>query len=280
MTDLSATIKRLRELMADRDKAYAEYREGDRQDVGIRDAAWLANNRFSYAAAEALPDLLRALEARGEPEAWVIPGDDTATVDGSIAAKVSKEGEFTKPLYAHPAAPDTVREPVATSFPERDTTKPAEQQGVFRKFIVQRVDGSDQPGGKHHGCEYFVLDMQHDPHAPAALRAYAQSCEQTHPQLSRDLLERFPPAPPDTARVPVEPTEEVISLNRECDRLNDRCIAQQKLIDDLAAMCRRLSYVVKREGRDALAAQCVQLLKKHGLGGSVVRAAAAPKEGK
>jgi hypothetical protein len=86
-------------------------------------------------------------------------------------------------------------EPVACAFPERDHTRPAEQQGLFRKFIVQRVDGGDRPGGKHHGCEYFVLDMDHDAHAPDALRAYAESCKDTHPQLSADLLNRFGPAP-------------------------------------------------------------------------------------
>jgi hypothetical protein len=84
---------------------------------------------------------------------------------------------------------------VACSFPERDVTKPAEEQGLFRKFDVRRVDGSDAPGGKHHGCEYFVLDLNHDTHAPAALRAYAQACNKTHPQLSAELLGRFGPQP-------------------------------------------------------------------------------------
>lgn len=36
------------------------------------------------------------------PYCWVIPGDDTANADGWIDARVSSEGEFTKPLYAHP----------------------------------------------------------------------------------------------------------------------------------------------------------------------------------
>lgn len=84
---------------------------------------------------------------------------------------------------------------VACSFPERDVTKPAEEQGLFRKFDVRRVDGSDAPGGKHHGCEYFVLDLDHDIHAPAAIRAYAQACNETHPQLSAELSERFGPQP-------------------------------------------------------------------------------------
>ncbi|WP_197672302.1 hypothetical protein [Cupriavidus nantongensis] len=77
------------------------------------------------------------------------------------------------------------------SLPERDTSKPAEQQGLFRKFDVRRTDGCDAPGGKHHGCRYFVLDLDHDAHAPAALRAYAASCAATHPQLSTDLVREF-----------------------------------------------------------------------------------------
>lgn len=52
-------------------------------------------------------------------------------------------------------------------------------KGLYGKFIVQRTDGSDQHGGKHHGCEYFVLDLSHDKHAYMALRAYANSCRET-----------------------------------------------------------------------------------------------------
>lgn len=74
---------------------------------------------------------------------------------------------------------------------ERDESKPAEEQGLFRKFEVRRVDGSDAPGGKHFGCRYFVLDVDHDPHARAALTAYADACEPTHPNLARDLREKW-----------------------------------------------------------------------------------------
>ena len=55
------------------------------------------------------------------------------------------------------------------------------------KFIVRRKDGTDAPGGKHDGCEYFVLDMTHDPHARSAILAYAQSCEADYPLLAADL---------------------------------------------------------------------------------------------
>ncbi|ABR91895.1 Hypothetical protein mma_2229 [Janthinobacterium sp. Marseille] len=77
-----------------------------------------------------------------------------------------------------------------STLPERDPSKPAEVQGLFRKFDVRRADDSDAPGGKHHGCEYFVLDVDHDQHAPAAHRAYAEACKDTHPQLSADLQNR------------------------------------------------------------------------------------------
>lgn len=80
---------------------------------------------------------------------------------------------------------------VTDALPERDTTKTAEQQGLFRKFDVRRVDGSDQLGGKHHGCRYYVLDVDHDPYAAAALGAYADACKESHPELARDLREKW-----------------------------------------------------------------------------------------
>lgn len=50
-------------------------------------------------------------------------------------------------------------------------------RGLYRKYDVRRTDGRDAPGEKHHGCRYFVLDLDHDPHARTAIRAYADSCE-------------------------------------------------------------------------------------------------------
>lgn len=60
-------------------------------------------------------------------------------------------------------------------------------EGLHGKYFVNRVDGTDAIGEKHHGCTYFVLDLQHDRHMPAALRAYAESCEKDYPALARDL---------------------------------------------------------------------------------------------
>lgn len=78
-----------------------------------------------------------------------------------------------------------------TCLPERDTNTPSEEQGLFDKFTVLRNDGNDEPGKKHFLCEHFVLDINHDPYAKAALRAYAEACKETHPILSDDMMKRY-----------------------------------------------------------------------------------------
>lgn len=59
--------------------------------------------------------------------------------------------------------------------------------GLYHKFDVKRTDGSSEPGGKHEKCWNFVLDINHDVHARAALKAYAESCKKDFPLLSADL---------------------------------------------------------------------------------------------
>lgn len=68
------------------------------------------------------------------------------------------------------------------------------EQSIENRYYVNRVDGRDAPGQKHHGCKYFVLDLNHDKHAIPALRAYKESCKETDPQLAiglTHLLERL-----------------------------------------------------------------------------------------
>ena len=54
-------------------------------------------------------------------------------------------------------------------------------------FQVTRTDGACGLDGRHHGCRYFVLDLDHDPNAMAALTAYANSCRGSNPALAADL---------------------------------------------------------------------------------------------
>jgi hypothetical protein len=65
-----------------------------------------------------------------------------------------------------------------------------QDQGLYHKFNVSRTDGRDAPGEKHAGCEYFVLDINHDQHAIPALLAYAESCAGSYPLLAADLRTR------------------------------------------------------------------------------------------
>ena len=64
-------------------------------------------------------------------------------------------------------------------------------KGLYAKFVIERTDGRSAPGEKHDGCEYFVLDLTHDPHAIPAIKAYEQSLredtERDSSQLRHDL---------------------------------------------------------------------------------------------
>lgn len=64
---------------------------------------------------------------------------------------------------------------------------PDTKRGLYRKFDVSRTDGSSNPGGRHHGCKYFVLDLTHDRYAKVALLAYADACRADFPKLADDL---------------------------------------------------------------------------------------------
>ena len=61
-------------------------------------------------------------------------------------------------------------------------------KGLYRKFVVNRTDGKDKPGEKHYGCQYFVLDITHDPFALRALAEYGRACRKEYPQLFDDIL--------------------------------------------------------------------------------------------
>lgn len=62
---------------------------------------------------------------------------------------------------------------------------------LLNKFKVTRRDGQHRKGKKHSQCQYFVLDLTHDPYAISALKEYIAHCAKTHPELARDIFERF-----------------------------------------------------------------------------------------
>lgn len=59
----------------------------------------------------------------------------------------------------------------------------SEPKGLIpRKYDVVKSDGTPVTG------DYFVLRPGRDPHAAAALRAYANSVGEDNPELARDLF--------------------------------------------------------------------------------------------
>lgn len=62
-----------------------------------------------------------------------------------------------------------------------------QERGLYHKFEIKRTDGSSESGGKHEKCFMFALDVNHDVHARAALKAYAESCRKDFPALAADL---------------------------------------------------------------------------------------------
>lgn len=114
--------------------------------------------------------------------------------------------------------------------------------GLYNKFIVTRMDGRSDFGKKHHGCEYFVLDLDHDSHAPAAIRAYAESCREEYPMLSADLFAKFPaPASPflpseeDTNRAYANALERVAIIKA---KHSARKAAELLTLERAAEMCK------------------------------------------
>lgn len=67
------------------------------------------------------------------------------------------------------------------------------ERGLYGKYMIARTDGSSEPGGKHQDCQYFVLDLDHDKHAKAAIEAYANSCAEEFPALAKDLRKMLQP---------------------------------------------------------------------------------------
>jgi hypothetical protein len=64
-------------------------------------------------------------------------------------------------------------------------------RGLYRRYRVERTDGSSAAGGKHEHCDYFVLDLSHDRFALNALIAYESVCRDDYPELARDLQEKI-----------------------------------------------------------------------------------------
>lgn len=146
--------------------------------------------------------------------------------------------------------------------PSEKQEKPVDKKytGLYRKFKVERTDGSSAPGGKHEHCEYFVLDLTHDKFAIPALQAYAKACRGEYTALACDLIDKVAkmisegksdvsPAPatadhiPDAAKV-VEPQRFQAARNvRDClDTLKSMHRDQPMTADHLVSVLSAIKF--------------------------------------
>lgn len=93
-------------------------------------------------------------------------------------------------VFANPSLPGGAhrfRELLHLDQPAAKPETDDKHRGIYRKYRVERTDGSSAPGGKHEDCEYFVLDWEHDKYSVPAMRAYADACSREFPELARDV---------------------------------------------------------------------------------------------
>jgi hypothetical protein len=120
------------------------------------------------------------------------------------------------------------------------------KRGLYGKYFVQRLDPATArqdeilflrrryvdadniirdemalPPPKHEQCRYFVLDLDHDRHARAALWGYLSSCAAEYPALAADLRKMLDGSPAP-ASPPPEPAEERSGTRDECPHGKER----------------------------------------------------------
>ena len=60
------------------------------------------------------------------------------------------------------------------------------ERGLYQKYEVRRVDPEAE--ARHQGCEYFVLDLTHDPLALEAIKTYEEAARRAgYTKLADDL---------------------------------------------------------------------------------------------
>lgn len=155
-------------------------------------------------------------------------------------------------------------------LPDFDPSKPAVEQGLYRKFEIKRTDGRDRPGGKHEHCEYFVIDVTHDVHAKVALEAYAQAASGNRGPLVDDMRDRYGLRAPmkQQGSASLQLAEQVLSLDMGTPKgLRARELARQVLAqaDDMLTTLKLIEHATSsrvddgagHENAHSLAESCI-----------------------
>ena len=157
-----------------------------------------------------------------------------------------------------------------TRHPQPEQPSAAEgvdHRGLYNKFRVERRDGK----AKHKDCTYFVLDLDHDPHAWPALDAYAEHCKAERPELAADLRRMTdpnlaslnyepianrvtPPAPAATAEVE-EALTELIDYIAHAERSSNSVLDDKRAKAALSTLRAALAQRTVSDEADAYQAE-------------------------
>lgn len=142
----------IRQLRAERDAAIARA-EAATLSMGCEDGSnrephstcpptWEADPRGMPDATQAR---LPQIDVAARPFAWVIPGDDNEDMNGFIDARITEEGEFTKPLYDE-AALSALQARAEAAEAERDRFEKALARACLvgsTTYLVERAEAAE-----------------------------------------------------------------------------------------------------------------------------------------
>jgi hypothetical protein len=141
---------------------------------------------------------------------------------------------------------------------------------LYGKFIIKRTDGRDGIGDKHYGCQYFVLDITHDPFALPAIQAYAKACKKDFPELHLDLIKiltqkigdnLLQPEPPQGDRTSHESEEAVSTVTEVLDMIATDMKNDAKNFDGKPFNGRTVAEYLGHQG--AAIATLAKIIKAH-----------------
>lgn len=108
-------------------------------------------------------------------------------------------------------------------------------RGLYRKYDLYRVreDGNGGYTTELVTDPFFVLRYITDPHAAAAFRAYADSCESENPELAADIRRQLGPVDRDPGPGPMKCPDCGAAMDRaDAGTFNDRyeCPFDQQIV--------------------------------------------------
>lgn len=165
------------------------------------------------------------------PIVWIIPGDEPSRDNGFVDAMAFRDGEFTRPLYAHPPAAK-VDAGVRPRLGAPDTTHRANDVGQLIKY--------------HSEDQIYEFAAQRVAHALASQPVVApivvdiaKAVEQleSSPELAATMSELINAAPLQTAFERIETLETALKPFADAsDELNDKNLDTHDLWDHFVTM--------------------------------------------